>query len=96
MRLADMNLTPKNIEDLMMSGALIIFTTSILVAALAIAYRVAIKPLLGDVAKLRTGLERRLAEVEEHVRRLDAAADGLQLPVDPFQQEYALKPESGR
>ncbi len=86
-----MNLTPKNIEDLMMSAAVIIFTISILVAVLALAYRVAIRPLLGDVAKLRTGLERRLAEVEEQIRRLNAAA-GLQLPVEArAPSEYVVK-----
>ena len=84
-----MNLTPKNIEDLMMSAAVIIFTISILVAVLAVAYRVAIRPLLGDVAKLRTGLEHRLAEVEEQIRRLNAAA-GLQLPAES-PSEYAVK-----
>ena len=67
-----MNLTPKTIEDLMMAAALIIFTSSLLVGALAIPYRMAIRPLLGDVAKLRTGLERRLAEAEEQIRRLNA------------------------
>jgi hypothetical protein len=85
------NLTPKNIEDLMMSAALIIFTSSILVAVLAVAYRVAIRPLLGDVAKLRTGLEHRLAEVEEQIRRLNAAT-GLPTPVAAFPPpEYAVK-----
>ena len=67
LRLAAVNLTPKNIEDLMASAAHIIFTSSILIAVLAVAYRVAIKPLLGDVAKLRTGLEQRLVEVEAKV-----------------------------
>jgi hypothetical protein len=78
-----LNLTPKNIEDLMMSAAVIIFTSSILIAVLAVAYRVAIRPLLGDVSKLRTGLEHRLAEVEEEIRHLKASA-GLQLPVESF------------
>lgn len=86
-----MNLTPKNIEDLMMSAAVIIFTISILVAVLAVAYRVAIRPLLGDVAKLRTGLEHRLAEVEGQVRRLNAGG-GLELRVESFApSEYAVK-----
>lgn len=86
-----MNLTPKNIEDLMMAAALILFTSSILVVALAVAYRVAIKPLLGDVAKLRTGLEHRVAEVEGQIRRLSVAG-GLQVPVESFSApEYAAR-----
>jgi hypothetical protein len=75
------SLTPKNIEDLLMSAALILFTSSILVVALSIAYRVAIRPLLGDIAKLRTGLEERLSEAERQIRRINASG-GLELPVD--------------
>jgi hypothetical protein len=36
-----------------------------------------IKPLLGDVAKLRTGLDQRLVEVEEQVRLLSAAGEAV-------------------
>jgi hypothetical protein len=66
--------TPKTIEDLLMASALVIFTSSILITALAIAYRVAIRPLIGDVARLRTGVEIRLAAVEEQIHRLGAAS----------------------
>lgn len=74
----------------MMSAAVIIFTSSILIAALAVANRVAISPLLGDVAKLRTGLKHRLSEVEGQ-GRLNAAS-GLELPVKSFApSEYAVR-----
>jgi hypothetical protein len=69
---------PKTIEDLMMAAALVIFTSSILITALAVAYRVAIRPLIGDVAKLRIGVEQRLSGMEEQIHQLSAS--GLQFP----------------
>jgi hypothetical protein len=85
------NLTPNNIENLMMAAAVVIFSSSILIAVLAVSYRLAIRPLLGDFTKLRTGLEHRLGEVEEEIRQLKGAA-GLQLPVESFRpSEYDVK-----
>jgi hypothetical protein len=62
-------------------------SSALLLAVLAAALRFSVRPLLEDWFKLRSqgaslALERRLAEMEESIRRLEAGAR-LQLPAEP-------------
>jgi hypothetical protein len=73
-------------EGLSQLVASIVVSSALLLSVFAAALRFAVRPLLEDWAKLRnqgggTGLERRLAEMEDDIRQLKARA-GLQLPAE--------------
>lgn len=64
----------------------VLLASSVLIGVIAVALRVAVRPLIADWVKMRAeggspGLERRLAEMEEDLRQLKAGA-GLQLPAE--------------
>jgi len=71
--------------------AAVLIGGSVLVAVLTAALRFGVRPLLEDWAKLRaqTGpLERRLAELEEEVRRLKAGSEP-RLPAETLRRSDA-------
>jgi len=73
--------TPDGLSELVAS---VVISSALLLAVLGATLRLAVRPLLEDWFKLKgqgpgPALERRLAEMEEHIRRLEAGA-ALQLP----------------
>jgi hypothetical protein len=78
-----MHLTADGLAELIAS---MVISSALLLAVLGATLRFAIRPLLDDWFKLRgqspgPALERRLAEMEAQLRRLEAGA-GLQLPAE--------------
>ena len=78
-----MDLTIANLTELIVT---VLLASSVLIGVIAVALRVAVRPLIADWVKMRAegvspGLERRLAEMEEDLRQLKAGA-GLQLPAE--------------
>jgi hypothetical protein len=75
--------TPTDLPDLIVT---LVLTTSVLIGTIAVALRLAVRPLLADWVKFRSEagrppLEQRIAEMEEDIRQLKAGA-GLQLPAE--------------
>ncbi len=78
-----MHLTADGLAELIAS---MVISSALLLAVLGATLRFAIRPLLDDWFKLRAqgpgpALERRLAEMEAQIRRLEAGA-ALQLPAE--------------
>ncbi len=76
-----MHFTADGLSELVAS---VVISSALLLAVLGATLRLAVRPLLEDWFKLKgqgpgPALERRLAEMEEHIRRLEAGGT-LQLP----------------
>jgi hypothetical protein len=83
-----MRFTGNEISELIVA---VLLGGSVLVAVLTAALRFGVRPLLEDWAKLRAQsgpLERRLAEVEDEVRRLKAASEP-RLPAETIRRSDA-------
>jgi hypothetical protein len=80
---AALHLTADGLAEIIAS---VFVSSALLLGVVAAALRFAVRPLLEDWFKLRSqgagpGLERRLAQMEENIRRLEAGT-GLQLPAE--------------